>query len=84
MSYSEELFSKSIKLVTKERFIKNYRPAWLINPSTGKRLEYDFYFPDLKIAFEIQGQHHYDDEKQKQRDLEKKLYRINLGSNYSW
>ncbi|MDT5061493.1 MAG: hypothetical protein QOH63_1952 [Acidobacteriota bacterium] len=37
---------------------RNIRPAWLTSPE-GERLELDFYLPELRIAFEIQGAQHY-------------------------
>ena len=63
MSYAEDLFEKSLQLVIGDHYeyLKNYRPDWLRN-DTGRNLEYDFYIPELKMAFEIQGQHHYEDE----------------------
>jgi len=76
MSYAEDLFEESLKIVLAkdEQIIKNCRPEWLLNKQTNYRLEYDFYIPRLKIAFEIQGQHHYDDTYQKYKDqLKQKL-----------
>lgn len=35
------------------------RPSWLINPVSGNRLELDGYNPNLCIAFEYQGEQHY-------------------------
>lgn len=35
------------------------RPEWLRNPKTGFKLELDYYIPELKIAFEVQGLQHY-------------------------
>lgn len=57
----------------------NYRPDWLINPLTGRRLEIDIWLPDVKIGIEVQGAQHTrfipsfhkdesDFEKQKARD----------------
>jgi hypothetical protein len=40
------------------KFIDNYRPDWLTNPTTGKPLELDRYYPELKIAYEFQGEQH--------------------------
>ncbi len=70
MSYAEELFMDSLKCVVSdnEKILKNYRPIWLKNDKTNRSMEYDFYLPNLKIAFEIQGQHHYDDISQIDRD----------------
>ena len=69
MSYAEDLFELSLKLSLRDNvvYIKNYRPDLLKN-ETGYNLEYDFYIPSLKIAFEIQGQHHYDDNYQIKKD----------------
>ncbi len=36
----------------------NYRPDWLKNEMTGKNLELDIYYPNLKMAAEFQGLHH--------------------------
>src|ERR1035437_5662501 len=36
----------------------NYRPDWLKNPETGRNLEIDIYYPDLKLAVEFQGIQH--------------------------
>lgn len=70
MSYAEDLCEKSLLLVFKDctGLIKNYRPASLKNPRTGCNLEIDLYMPRTKIGFEIQGQHHYENYDQKQRD----------------
>ena len=78
MSYCEDLFERSLKTVLSdnEKIIKCYRPDWLQNPNTGKNLEYDFYIPRLKIAFEIQGQHHYTDGSQINRDNMKRQLSI--------
>lgn len=42
-----------------ERCTDQARPKWLVNPKTGKRLELDRYYPNLKIAFEYNGLQHY-------------------------
>lgn len=37
---------------------ENIRPLWLIS-ERGERLELDFYIPELSIAFEVQGEQHF-------------------------
>lgn len=37
------------------------RPEWNVNPKTNKALELDGYSEELKIAFEFQGLHHYEE-----------------------
>jgi len=37
---------------------ENYRPDWLTYPETGRRLELDFYMPDVKVGIEVQGAQH--------------------------
>ena len=39
---------------------RKIKPKWLRNPKTGYPLELDFYIPELKIAFEVQGLQHYE------------------------
>lgn len=61
---------------------ENIRPKWL-RSSTNQRLELDYFLPELKLAFEIQGGQHYqyvphfhpnpgDFERQLERDREKR------------
>jgi len=42
-----------------DRFINNARPDWLKNPATNTVMELDRYYPDAAIAFEFQGEQHY-------------------------
>lgn len=37
---------------------ENIRPDWVLD-ATGRRLEFDFFIPSLRIALEIQGQQHF-------------------------
>lgn len=37
---------------------KKVKPEWLINPSTGSRLEFDCFCSELKLAIEIDGAQH--------------------------
>lgn len=47
----------------------NYRPDWLRNPETGRNLEIDIYFPDIKVGIEVQGVQHGRPIKGLQRDF---------------
>jgi hypothetical protein len=47
------------------------RPKWLINPETGYRLELDGFNSDLNLAFEYDGQFHYEVRKGLNNDLER-------------
>ena len=38
--------------------VYNSRPDWLRNPTTGRRLELDIWFPQIKVACEVQGIQH--------------------------
>lgn len=75
----ENICYKSLLLILRnEKIEKNCRPSWLVNPTTGRRLEYDFYLPNCRVAFEIQGQHHYTDPYQIAKDqLKKELSLLN-------
>ena len=69
MSYVEDLCYQSLQIVLKPTTIlKNYRPDFLKNDTTGKNLEYDFYLEEYKVALEIQGDHHYTDDYQIEKD----------------
>ena len=58
-SLGEQLVRKAFNYHFKKVFYK-IKPDWLINPKTGLRLELDGYNEDLKIAFEVNGGHHYE------------------------
>lgn len=45
-------------LVNCDEFEDNARPGFLVNPSSGERMEFDRYYPP-KVAFEYNGQQHY-------------------------
>ena len=81
MSYCELLFEESLNLTLYKdiQYIKNFRPDWLKNPLTGKNLEYDFYIPKFKMAFEIQGDHHWTSDYQKYKDNIKREISKNKG-----
>jgi len=54
------------------------RPSFMINDKTGKRLELDGYNEKLKLAFEYQGQQHYNFSPyfhKSQEDFAKQTYR---------
>ena len=56
----------------------NIRPKILRNPKTGKNLEYDIFFKNIKVALEFQGEQHYTNEKIMQNDKMKlNLSKIN-------
>ena len=62
-----------------EKVFYNYRPEWLKNPLTGYNLELDIYYPNLKLAIEINGLHHkLDYQKYKDNAHEKLLGSKNL------
>lgn len=50
----------------------NQRPEWLKHPITGNPLELDIYFPEKKLAFEINGPLH---ETRLQRFVDHKKYK---------
>ena len=55
---SEPIFRKVLEEITSLKFPKN-KPKWLKNPDTSYPLELDCYNQESKIAFELQGIHHY-------------------------
>lgn len=55
-----------------EQIMYNVRPKEITNDATGRPLEYDVYLPRLKIAFEYNGQQHYQyASDQHRRDVQK-------------
>jgi DNA-binding MarR family transcriptional regulator len=40
-------------------YIDGARPDWLRNQETGRRMEFDRLYTELKVAFEFQGEQHY-------------------------
>jgi len=56
---SEPIFRKVLEEITSLKFPKK-RPKWLTNPNTNSLLELDCYNKKSKIAFELQGMHHYE------------------------
>ena len=54
----EDITRRCLEIIYSKKFIK-VRPNWLVNDS-GYTLELDGYCEDLKMAFEYQGRHHYD------------------------
>lgn len=80
MSLSEDICFNSLQLIlhSRETVLRNYRPDWLKNEKTGRNLELDFYLPECRVGIEIQGQHHYEETKQIERDkLKLKLLQDN-------
>lgn len=74
LSIGETLFKEILDYFYVTKYIDNYRPDWLKNPSTKKNLEIDRYYPEFKLGFEFNGLHHKVVKQQIYRDkLKKKL-----------
>lgn len=56
---SEEICRSFMEAVFNRKFLK-VRPAWLLNEK-GNRMELDGYNKSLKLAFEHNGEHHYEE-----------------------
>jgi len=54
--------------------LDNARPEWLLNPRTGRPLELDRYYPEIRVAFEFQGDQHFIDD----AGLSQRVYRDQL------
>jgi hypothetical protein len=66
---AERKFRNKLEKIFKVPFPKA-RPKWLINPATGYRLELDCYNEEFKLAFEYDGQFHFEVRKGINNDLE--------------
>lgn len=59
-SVGEALMKEWLTLLIDSRdFTNNARPGFLISPMTGEPLEYDRWYPGLKLAWEFQGPQHF-------------------------
>lgn len=59
-STSEILMKRLLdEVLLGEEHIDNGRYNWLQSPTTGAKMELDRYYPDLKLAFEYDGEQHY-------------------------
>ncbi len=63
--YLDLFVTATIREVNRELQAK---PTFLKNPKTGAVLEIDILFEDILLAFEFQGEHHYTDNKVKEKD----------------
>lgn len=64
-------------LIPKAQCYYAIRPDWLTNPKTGQNLEVDFYFPNFKLGFEIQGEYHFGEKSERQQERDFQKYIIN-------
>lgn len=58
-SIGEEMTFRAYEDLVKRPILHNYRPNFLLNPMTGRRLEYDCYDEVNKVAVEYNGIQHY-------------------------
>lgn len=56
----EALMREALSLIVDTQVsVDHARPEFLINPTTGERLEFDRYYPLDRVAFEFNGPQHY-------------------------
>ncbi len=72
----ENLLNLYLEIIIKFTILKsenerNIRPDFLKSDLTSRNLELDIFYKDFKLAFEFQGEHHYSDDNQKEKDKEK-------------
>jgi hypothetical protein len=67
---SERIFRSKIERIFQVPFPK-CRPKWLVNPETNYKLELDCYNEELKLAFEYDGQFHFEVRKGLNNDLDR-------------
>lgn len=58
-SKGEEIVLAALKKIFPQYKFTKASPEFLVNPLTGCLMEYDFYCPELRLAFEYNGVHHY-------------------------
>lgn len=60
---NESKYESAVRAIFKDIFKKEFLPKfpkWLINPKSKRLLELDGYEPELNLAFEYNGQQHYE------------------------
>src|SRR5688572_8602412 len=81
---------KKPPLLSCAEVLEEYKHPELIHPATGKHIELDVYVSGLNLAFEYQGEQHYqakhwvsDLVSQQQRDSEKQIACKKVGNQIS-
>lgn len=70
----ESLVRRYFKFFYPDLYVEyNVRPDWLKNPSTGKNLELDIFYPTIGLAIEVNGFLHYKSDYQRDKDTIKKV-----------
>lgn len=60
VSITESLFYQALRTYLPSLpFQTHLEPSWLKNPDTRRQLHLDIGWPELKLALEVQGNHHY-------------------------